>query len=98
MSTHPPPELKGPPDEVVQVPLGGALAASPCEIVDLVDLLKGATKLEDLRLAMGCLTLVDSMIGHWERDGSLCPRLRLIEASMLSWEIRDRRTPQRLNQ
>ena len=84
--THSPTPLKGPLSEV-WLRLG---AASSCDIVDLVNLLKGATKLEDLRLAMGCLPLVESLIGHLERDGSSSPRLKLIEALQLSREIRER--------
>ena len=58
----PPAPLKGPLIEV-WLRLG---AASSCEIVDLVNLLKGATKLENFRLAMGCPPLVDSLIGNLE--------------------------------
>ena len=81
--------LKGSLGEVVQLRLG---AASPCEVVDLVDLLKGATKLRDLELTMGCATLVDHLMEHLERDDSLCPRLKSIDAlqPQPSWEIRDR--------
>ena len=79
--------LKGSLSEVVRLRLG---AASPCEIMDLVDLLKSATKLEELELTMGCVTLVDSLMGHLERDDSLCPRLRLIEALRLGQEVRER--------
>jgi hypothetical protein len=89
--------LKGSLSEVVRLRLG---ATSPCEVVDLVNLLKGATKLEDLELTMGCATLVDSLIGHVERDDSLCPRLRLIESLQPNREIRGRleRRRKRLNQ
>jgi len=69
--------LKGSLSEVVRLCLG---ANSPCDVVDLVNLLKGAAKLEDLELTMVWAMLVDSMIEHSERDDSLCPRLRLIEA------------------
>ena len=79
--------LKGSLSDVVRLRLG---AASPCEIVDLVDLLKGAPKLEDLELTMGCVTLVDSLMGYLERDDSLCPRLGSIETLLLSREMRDR--------
>ena len=79
--------LKDSLSDVVRLRLG---AASPCEIVDLVDLLKGAPKLEDLELTMGCVTLVDSLMGHLERDNSLCPRLGSIGALRTSREIRDR--------
>ena len=83
--THPP-LLKGPHSDVVRLYLG---AASPYEIVGLADLLKGAAKLEDLELTMGCVTLIGSLIGHLERNGSSCPQLRLIEALLLSREIRE---------
>jgi hypothetical protein len=66
--------LKGSLSEVVRLRLG---ATSPCEVVDLLQV---ATKLEDLELMTGCATLVDSLIGHVDRDDSLCPRPRLIEA------------------
>lgn len=89
--------LKGSLNEVVRLRLG---ANSPCEVVDLVNLLKGATKLEDLELTMGCATLVDPLMEHLERDDGLCPRLRLIEALQPSREIWDRleRRRKRLNQ
>ena len=79
--------LKGALGEVVRLSLG---ATAPCEIGDLVDLLKGATKLEDLELTMGCVTLAGCLVEHLERDSGLCPRLRLIEASQPSQEVNDR--------
>ena len=63
---------------------------SPREIVGLVDLLEGVTKLENLELTMGCAMLVDSLIEHLERDSGFLPWLRLIEASQLSREIREK--------
>jgi len=41
--------LKDSLSEVVRLRLG---AASPCEVVDMVNLLKGATKLENLELTI----------------------------------------------
>jgi len=79
--------LKGSLSEVVRLRLG---AVSPCDAEDLVDLLKGATKLQSLELTMGCVALVDRLMEHLESDDGLCPRLRLIEALQPTREIRDR--------
>jgi hypothetical protein len=89
--------LKSSLSEVVRLRL---CATSPCDVVDLVNLLKGATKLEDLELTVGCVTLVDSLIENVKSDDSLCPRLRLIESLQPNREIRDRleRRRKRLNQ
>jgi hypothetical protein len=89
--------LKGSLGEVVRLCLG---AASPCEVEDLVDLLKDAKELEDLELTMDCATLAGDLIEHLERDDGLCPRLRLIEASQPSRETSDRleRRRKRLHQ
>ena len=89
--------LEGSLGEVVQLRLG---AAAPCEIRDLVGLLKDATKLQNLELTMGCVTLAESLMEHLERNDGLCPRLRWIEASQPSREISERleRRHNRLNQ
>ena len=89
--------LEGSLGEVVQLRLG---AASPCTIEDLVDLLKHATKLQNLELTMGCVTLTDCLMEHLERGDGLCPRLSLIEPLQPSREFGDRleRRHNRLNQ